>query len=137
MFEACGNCKKNNEAWTLYEDMKYNKIDADKVTLGTYFQAIISGHDEATKYFHTIASKPQDMKEEDQAELISMAIENIYYETSFPCPNPACEYVIREEEIMTEWEKSMNSYTSGCPSCKKQSFVPYFKLYNWFSPHGS
>ena len=39
LFEACGTCRLQDEIVELYNDMKKNKIDPDKVTFGTYYQA--------------------------------------------------------------------------------------------------
>jgi hypothetical protein len=39
LFEACGTCRLQDEIKDLYNDMKRNKIDPDKVTFGTYYQA--------------------------------------------------------------------------------------------------
>lgn len=39
MFEACGTCRLPEEILELFNDMKKNKIDPDKVTFGTYYQA--------------------------------------------------------------------------------------------------
>lgn len=37
LFEACGACKLGDEILELFNDMKQNKIDPDKVTFGTYY----------------------------------------------------------------------------------------------------
>ena len=39
LFEACGTCRLQEEIKEIYADMKRNKIDPDKVTFGTYYQA--------------------------------------------------------------------------------------------------
>ena len=39
LFEACGTCRLQDEILDLFQDMKRNKIDPDKVTFGTYYQA--------------------------------------------------------------------------------------------------
>jgi pentatricopeptide repeat protein len=39
LFEACGTCRLQDEILDLFNDMKKNKIDPDKVTFGTYYQA--------------------------------------------------------------------------------------------------
>ena len=39
LFEACGTCRLPDEILDLFNDMKRNKIDPDKVTFGTYYQA--------------------------------------------------------------------------------------------------
>lgn len=39
LFEACGTCRLPEEILDLFNDMKHNKIDPDKVTFGTYYQA--------------------------------------------------------------------------------------------------
>jgi pentatricopeptide repeat protein len=40
LFEACGTCGQPEEILDLFNDMKQqNKIDPDKVTFGTYYQA--------------------------------------------------------------------------------------------------
>jgi len=37
LFEACGKVKLPEEARILYQDMDSYKIEADKVTIGTYY----------------------------------------------------------------------------------------------------
>ncbi len=37
LFEACGETKLSEEILELFNDMKKNKIDPDKVTFGTYY----------------------------------------------------------------------------------------------------
>lgn len=39
LFEACGTCRLPEEIRDIFQDMKRNKIDPDKVTFGTYYQA--------------------------------------------------------------------------------------------------
>lgn len=39
LFEACGTCRLQDEILDLFQDMKRNKIDPDKITFGTYYQA--------------------------------------------------------------------------------------------------
>lgn len=40
LFDACGSCKQINHLVEIFKDMNKNKIEADKVTSGTYFQAL-------------------------------------------------------------------------------------------------
>lgn len=37
LFEVCGTCRLSDEIQELYNEMKKNKIDPDKVTFGTYY----------------------------------------------------------------------------------------------------
>ena len=39
LFETCGTCRLQDEILDLFNDMKKNKIDPDKVTFGTYYQS--------------------------------------------------------------------------------------------------
>lgn len=39
LFEACGTCRLKDEILDLFNDMKNNRIEPDKVTFGTYYQA--------------------------------------------------------------------------------------------------
>lgn len=41
LFEACGTCRLQDEIQELFADMKRHKIDPDKVTFGTYYQAFL------------------------------------------------------------------------------------------------
>lgn len=41
LFEACGTCKLGEEILELFNAMKQSKIDPDKVTFGTYYQAFL------------------------------------------------------------------------------------------------
>lgn len=45
LFEACGKCKLPDEARSIYEDMKSNKIEVDKVTMGAFFHALTTASD--------------------------------------------------------------------------------------------
>ena len=50
MFEACGKCKLPEEARIMFEDMRNSKIEADKVTMGTYFQALTNNSNDRNRY---------------------------------------------------------------------------------------
>jgi hypothetical protein len=39
LFEACGTCLLKDEIQELWDDMRRNKIEPDKITFGTYYQA--------------------------------------------------------------------------------------------------
>jgi pentatricopeptide repeat protein len=41
LFESCGTCKQINELRELHREMLKNKIEPDKVTSGTYYQALL------------------------------------------------------------------------------------------------
>lgn len=41
LFESCGTCKQINPLIEIYKDMNKNKIEPDKVTFGTYYQALL------------------------------------------------------------------------------------------------
>ena len=42
MFEACGSCKQHEQVKELYKEMKTLKyLDTDKITFGTYYQALL------------------------------------------------------------------------------------------------
>ena len=41
MFEACGTCKMSNELKELHKEMIRSKVVPDKVTDGTYYQALL------------------------------------------------------------------------------------------------
>lgn len=41
LFQSCGTCKQINLLREIYKDMNKNKIEPDKVTSGTYYQALL------------------------------------------------------------------------------------------------
>ncbi len=41
LFQSCGTCKQINELKECYHEMKKAKIQPDKVTSGTYYQALL------------------------------------------------------------------------------------------------
>jgi pentatricopeptide repeat protein len=41
LFEACGTCRLQDEILELFKDMKRNKIEPDKITFCTYYQAFL------------------------------------------------------------------------------------------------
>jgi pentatricopeptide repeat protein len=41
LFESCGTCKQIGHLREIYKDMKKSKIEPDKVTSGTYYQALL------------------------------------------------------------------------------------------------
>ena len=41
LFESCGSCKLQEEILELFNDMKKNKIELDKITFGTYYQSFL------------------------------------------------------------------------------------------------
>lgn len=70
LFQACGNCKQINELIELNRDLQKNKIQPDKVTSGTYHQALVQckrqggkvedKHDKKKSYF---TSKMEDYQD--------------------------------------------------------------------------
>lgn len=122
MFEACGKVKLPEEARILFEDMRSSKIEADKVTMGTYFQALTNNSNDRNRY---ISDPKVNQSDAYDAKTISLILDDIYIDTQISCQNTTCNYFIWEEELMTGWEKSKNSYISQCPKCKAK-FVPYF-----------
>ena len=58
-------------------------------------------------------------------------IQHIIYNAliEFPdsCTNEQCERIIREEEIISGWPKSLNSYMCRCPACKAD-FIPELQI---------
>jgi hypothetical protein len=55
-------------------------------------------------------------------------IEDILMVPIDTCNNPNCEKVLKEEEIMSGWEKSMNQYIVKCPHCSCK-FVPRINIF--------
>lgn len=41
LFESCGTCRLQEEILELFNDMKRNKIEPDKITFCTYYQAFL------------------------------------------------------------------------------------------------
>ena len=58
---------------------------------------------------------------------LSSVLENLlYFEMDKQCPN--CKQVLREEEIMSGFEKNLTNYKVVCPICK-ESFIEQFTIY--------
>lgn len=91
MFEACGKSKLPEEARILFTDMKDSKIEADKVTMGTYFQALtLNSYDRNLIKLDKIAS----LNEDYDAKTISLILDDIFIDTQISCQNTTCNYLI-------------------------------------------
>lgn len=65
---------------------------------------------------------------ENDVGQISYVLDNLVIFTVAQCQNTTCSFVMKEEEIMTGWQKSMNEYVSQCPKCKAK-FVPKLQIF--------
>ena len=125
LFEACMKCKLHEEASLLKDEMKsitFAFLDTNQRTfMPTDGKGIkINGEEE----------KKDDIDDEfgNEAAEISYIVENVVISAFTQCMNTTCNYLIREEEVMTGWQKSMNEYVSQCPKCKAK-FVPQLTFF--------
>lgn len=42
LFEVCGICKLKEDILEIFTEMKQQRVDPDKVTFGTYYQAFMN-----------------------------------------------------------------------------------------------
>jgi len=107
LFEACMKCKLHDEAGKLRDEMKsitFAFQDANQRTfIPTDAKAIKKEEEE---------KKEENDEYEDQAAELSYIVENIVIFAVTHCQNTTCNHQIREEEIMSGWQKSMNEYVS-------------------------
>lgn len=117
-------CKLHDEAGKLRDEMKSITFafqdNNQRTFIPTDTKAIVKKEKEE--------KKEEELKYEDEAAEISYVIENVVIFAVTQCLNTTCNHLIREEEIMSGWQKSMNEYISQCPSCKAK-FVPQLNLY--------
>ena len=91
MFEACGKVKLPEEARIIFDDMKESKIEADKVTMGTYFQALTNNANDRNRY---ILDPKVNQAEQYDSKTISLILDDIYIDTQISCQNTTCNYLI-------------------------------------------
>lgn len=120
LFEACMKCKLHDEAGKLRDEMKSITFAFQDTNQRTFIPTDGKGM--------KIIQKEEEKKEEDletdnEAAQVSYVLENVVIFAAAQCKNTTCNYIIKEEEIMTGWQQSMNEYISQCPLCKAK-FVP-------------
>jgi hypothetical protein len=124
----------HDEARKIFEELKELKVDPDKETFAVYFQACAA----STGFANPIAKKTTekvaeaDEKKEEEVvhneEEISHMIQDILIVPIDTCTNPKCERTLKEEDIISGMEKSMNSYIVKCNFCECK-FVPRFNVF--------
>lgn len=117
-------CKLHEEAGKLRDEMKSITFAFQDQNQRTFIPTDLK----AAKKIDEEEKKEVEYEEANEGAEISSIIENIVIFAVTQCMNTTCNYLIREEEIMSGWQKSMNDYVSQCPSCKAK-FVPKLGLY--------
>ena len=126
MIEACGNSGQKMEIVKLFQDVK-KELEPSVDTINTYFQAF----SKARQPINIELNKKTMMEEEKKNkegfnvmhEKLIMLMDKAVVELSTECKNPDCDRYLKEEEIMSSWSKSFDSYFIKCPTCGRD-FIP-------------
>mmetsp|Transcript_3264 Transcript_3264/g.2986 ORF Transcript_3264/g.2986 Transcript_3264/m.2986 type:complete len:364 (+) Transcript_3264:347-1438(+) len=124
LFQACIKAKLHDEAGKIRDEMKTITFAFQDSNPKTFIPTDMKG----MKKHYEEEKKEEDFEDNNEAAQISYILENIVIFTVSKCQNTTCAYVMKEEEIMTGWQKSMNEYISQCPKCKAK-FVPKLQLF--------
>jgi len=139
LIEACGECKQREEALKLFQDLKKNSLELSIETFNAYFQACSESSYNTTQ--HT-TKPPPEISKKHQSKLMNM-LQKAVIELNIKCPNVECNNYLREEEIITNYPKNLDTYQTMCSVCEKQ-FIPNLdvylsknkiKQYMFLSPH--
>ena len=118
MIEGCGLCEQKTEATKLFQEMKKEQIEPSIETLNAYFQAC--GKRRALMIGEEVKSIAK------RSEVAKLVYDSII-ELPNKCGNPACNFIFKEEELMSCWIRNLNNYTVNCPECNK-GFVPNLEV---------
>jgi len=125
MIEACGVCGQKIEAERIFQDVK-KELEPSIDTINAYFQACAK----ATQIAKTESkTKPEEEKKIDQKyekkmhEKLMTLMDKAVIELSTTCKNPECDRYIKEEETLSAWSRSFDTYLIKCPTCGKD-FIP-------------
>lgn len=126
MIEACGVCGQKIEAGRIFQDVK-KELEPSVDTINAYFQACAKAAQVAK-----LEAKPKPTEEEKKAEQkegkklhdkLMLLMDKAVIELSTACKNPECDRYIKEEETLSAWPRSFDTYFIKCPTCGKD-FIP-------------
>lgn len=125
----CGVCGNKMEAGRIFQDVKKD-LEPSIDTVNAYFQACAKAA-QITK----VDNKPKTTVEEEKKanpitqmekklhkKLMTLTNEAVI-ELSTECKNPECDRYLKEEEIISAWPRSFDTYLIRCPTCGKE-FTP-------------
>jgi hypothetical protein len=128
MLEACGMCGLKEEATKIFQDIK-KELEPSVDTISLYFQVC----DKATQRSknRTESMNPITVEEDKKVTAIEKkykekllgVMEKAVVELSTKCKNPECDRYLKEEEIISAWPRSYDTYFIKCPTCNKD-FIP-------------
>jgi hypothetical protein len=125
MIEACGVCGQKIEAGRIFQDVKKD-LEPSIDTINSYFQACAKAT-QVAKIESKV--KPEEEKKIDGKyeqkihEKLLTLIDKAVIELSTICKNPECDRYIKEEETLSAWPRSFDTYFIKCPTCGKD-FIP-------------
>lgn len=124
-------CGQKEEATKIFQDIKKD-LEPSVDTISLYLQV-------CEKALQVAKARPGAMTsvaiEEDKKNDKYVAIEKKHQEKllwlmdkavvelSTKCKNPECDRYLREEEIISVWPRSFDTYFIKCPTCGKD-FIP-------------
>lgn len=127
MIEACGVCGQKIEAGKVFQDVK-KELEPSIDTINAYFQACakatqIAKTESKTKPITEEEKKKDTQKEKKLHEKLMALMDKAVIELSTACKNPECDRYIKEEETLSAWPRSFDTYFIKCPTCGKD-FIP-------------
>jgi len=128
MLEACGMCGQKEEATKIFQDIKKN-LEPSVDTISLYLQVCDKATQKSKDKTEPISSmtveedkKMTTIEKECKEKLIGL-IEKAVVELSTKCKNPECDRYLKEEEMISAWPRSFDTYLIKCPTCNKD-FIP-------------
>ena len=113
-------------ATVVFQDMKKNLIEPSIDTINVYFKACATELG-GIKKIDSEKSNNEEKKAEIPMDNLLYVIDKAVIELSNKCKNLECKNFIKEEVILTLWEKNCDSYTIKCPFCEI-TYIPTLNI---------
>jgi hypothetical protein len=115
LIEACGINEQKEEAAKIFQEIKRD-LEPSVDTINAYFQAC--GRASINRKRSIDIQEEQEHNKKLEDKLIKI-IDKAVVELSTKCKNIECDRYFREEEIISAWSKSFDTYFITCPKCGK------------------
>lgn len=116
MIEACGVCEQKEQAAKIFQEIKKD-LEPSVDTINAYFQACGRASLSRKKSGEASEDSAEDRRQRDK---LAKAIDKAVVELSTKCKNSECDRYFREEEIVSAWSRSFDTYFIKCPKCGKE-----------------
>eukprot|EP00826_Nyctotherus_ovalis_P058625 TRINITY_DN8076_c0_g1_i2.p3 TRINITY_DN8076_c0_g1~~TRINITY_DN8076_c0_g1_i2.p3 ORF type:complete len:172 (+),score=60.31 TRINITY_DN8076_c0_g1_i2:40-555(+) len=116
LIEACGVCEQKGQAAKIFQEIKKD-LEPSVDTINAYFQAC--GRASISRKKSGEASEESAEDKRQRAKLVK-AIDRAVVELSTKCKNSECDRYFREEEVLSAWSRSFDTFFIRCPKCGKE-----------------